>query len=560
MLKSIFIKNIALIDEVSIDFSKGLNILSGETGAGKSIIIDSLAFVLGERADKSLIKSGENSAFVQAVFEFDGDNAFLENGYESDDGIFVVTRTMSVGGKNEIRINGRLASQAVLKQISALLVDIFGQNEHTYLLKPENHLGILDGYNCDKHLLSKVESICLQLDDCNRQLCKFGGDDSERERLVDMLSYQINEIELADLKIGEDDLLLQEKIKAQSVEKISFACSSALNLLNGSGSSLNNISSATNYISQITSIDNEYDDIYQRLNSIKYEVQDISESLSDILTNLSFDQKSLDEIEERLDKIKLLKRKYGGSIEEVLDFCEKAKEKLYQLENADAIISKLKKEKQTLLTFLYEACQQLSNYRRDVAKDFEQKIISELNDLGMKNAVFKVVFNEYPDKQLFSGCSNDGFDVVEFYFSANKGEPVKPLSKIISGGEMSRFMLALKNITAKIEKIPTMVFDEIDTGISGKIAEVVGKKLAKVSHDYQCLVITHLPQIAAMSDEHFLIEKAIEGEKTKTLVRLLDKDGKIDEIARLVAGDIGEYGQLHAKDLIVWADKYKKSL
>ena len=333
-----------------------------------------------------------------------------------------------------------------------------------------------------------------------------------------------------------------------------------MDMLNGQGACLSNVSTSVSYLSQINNIDEEYDSLYQRLNSIKYEIQDIAESLDDILSNLSFDQHELDRIEARLDKIKLLKRKYGGTIQEVLDFYENSKQKLDELQNADHLVEKLKQKKQIALDNLYEASYQLSLYRQKVAVIFEEKIMSELCDLGMKNATFKVVFDEMPKKQEFDGCGVDGFDKVEFYFSANKGEPIKPLSKIISGGEMSRFMLALKNITAKIEKIPTMVFDEIDTGISGKIAEVVAQKLAKVSHDYQCLVITHLPQIAAMSDEHLLIEKFVLDEKTKSSVKSLDENGKINEIARLVAGDIGDYGQLHAKDLIKWANEYKNTL
>ena len=560
MLKSLYIKNIALIEEISIEFSNGLNILSGETGAGKSIIIDSLAFVLGARADKTLIKSGQNSAYVEGVFECKEGNIFEENGFESDDGIFTVARTMSVAGKNEIRINGRLANQAVLKQISASLVDIFGQNEHTFLLKPENHINILDGFDSDKQLLQQVKDASDKVDEINSQFKKFGGNDSERERLIDMLSYQINEIELAELVVGEDEELLAKKKKGQSVEKISHACSSAMDMLNGQGASLANVSASVSYLSQINNLDSEYDSLYQRLNSVKYEIQDIAESLDDILSSLSFDQHELDRIEARLDKIKLLKRKYGATIQDILDFYADSKQKLDELQNADELVAQLKKKKQLALDDLYQAAYQLSLYRQKSALVLEEKIMSELCDLGMKNATFKVVFDDIPQKDTFDGCGANGFDNVEFYFSANKGEPIKPLSKIISGGEMSRFMLALKNITAKIEKIPTMVFDEIDTGISGKIAEVVAQKLAKVSHDYQCLVITHLPQIAAMSDEHLLIEKFVQNEKTKSSVKSLDEQGKIDEIARLVAGDIGEYGQLHAKDLIKWANEYKNKL
>lgn len=560
MIKSLYIKNIALIDETNIEFSNGLNVLSGETGAGKSIVIDALSFVLGARADKTLIKSGETSAFAEAVFQCEENNVFFQNGYVAEDGIFTVSRTMSVAGKNEIRINGRMTSQSVLRQISASLVDVFGQNEQTYLLKQENHLSILDGFGNNQDLLNNVAVLSVELDAVNKQLNKFGGDDSERERLVDMLKFQINEIESAELFEGEEEELLLQKQKAKSIEKITCACSSALNMLSGDGSGLDKVSLSLNHILQIEGLDKEYANISQRLSSVKYELQDICETVEGFLSELRFDQYEMDMLEARLDKLKLLKKKYGGSIKSVLDFCDNAKCKLDELMNADEVIARLREQRHQIISRLYAAAEKLSLYRRDIAKNFEQKIMSELNDLGMKNTTFSVVFSNMPVKDDFAGCGKFGFDSVEFYFSANKGEPIKPLTKIISGGEMSRFMLALKNITATIEKIPTMVFDEIDSGISGKIAEVVGCKLAKISKNYQCIVITHLPQIASMSDDHLLIEKTVSGEKTKTSVTTLNFNGKLKEIGRLVGGDIGEYGELHAKDLIQWADNYKKSL
>lgn len=561
MLKSLYIRNVALISETSIEFTRGLNVLSGETGAGKSIIIDSLAFALGERADKSLIKSGEESAFVEAVFSVpEKDNVFEQNGYESDDGLYVVARTMSVSGKNEIRINGRVTPQGVLKRISAALVDIFSQNQHTYLLKPENHLHILDGFRHDPSLSERVASLSAALDEINAGLGKFGMDDSQRERMLDMLNYQIREIESAEFYIGEDDELQQLRKKGQNAEKISYALSSAIRLLDGDGGALCAVGDAASAMASVSGLDNEYEDIRRRLESTEYELRDLADTLDGLASSLSFDSFEQDRIETRLDKLKLLKKKYGGSLQAVSEFLAEAKAKADEITGSDKIIEKLKKEKEAVLDKLYGAAYGLSAFRREAAAVFSGKIMSELNDLGMKNTSFEVRFGEIPPRERFDGCDKNGFDTAEFYFSANKGEPSKPLAKIISGGEMSRFMLALKNITASIEKIPTMVFDEIDSGISGKIAEVVAKKLARVSSDYQCLVITHLPQIAAMSDEHLLIQKTVNGEKTVTSVTALDENGKIKEIGRLVAGGIGAYGELHAKDLVKWADDYKESV
>lgn len=561
MLKSLFIQNVALIDRASITFSAGLNVLSGETGAGKSIIIDSLAFVLGERADKSLIKSGQSSAFVEAVFDMPPeDNIFEANGYHSDDGLYVVSRTMSVGGKNEIRINSRITPQSVLKQISAALVDIFSQNQHTFLLRQENHLGILDGFACDAVKAEKVTVAAENLADINRRLAKYGMDDSERARMRDMLEYQIKEIESAEIHIGEDEELLALKKKGQSAEKISYSLGSVSNLLDGDGGAIGAVSDAASLMAQISALDPQYEEMRKRLESAKYELRDIADTSEQLASSLNFDSFELDRIENRLDKLKLLKKKYGGSLEAVTDFLRDATSKLEELTGSEKIVAKLEKEKAAATDELYNAALALSEFRREQAKVLQNRIMAELGDLGMKNTVFEVRFSDVPARDGFEGCGKDGFDNVEFYFSANKGEPAKPLAKIISGGEMSRFMLALKNITAKIEKIPTMVFDEIDSGISGKIAEAVAVKLAKVSGDYQCLVITHLPQIAAMSDEHLLIQKQVVGEKTLTSVTALDAEGKIKEIGRLVAGGIGDYGELHAKDLILWAENIKKQI
>ena len=559
MLKSLYIKNIALITEVKIEFEKGLNVLSGETGAGKSIIIDSLAFVLGERADKSLIKSGENDAFVEAVFLCDDEKtqkAFAD--YSEGDELCVISRKMSVQGKNEIRINGRLSSLAALKEITSELVDIFSQNQQTFLLKPENHIEILDGFRQNKELFEKISQSREQLDEINGKLKTFGGDKSERERLIDILSYQIKEISDAELKENEDEMLLAQKQKFQNAEKINYALQNVLNLLyDGQTPSLSQISSAQSFMAQIGKLDEGYQSLADRLESAKYEIQDIAQTAESMMAETSFDSFALDEIESRLDKIKALKRKYGGSIAAVLEFLADSQNKLENIINADAEIEKLNAKREKVLDEMYRAAKSLSEFRKESAKEFEKQIMVELADLGIKNAVFEVNFQPFPERYKFNGCDKNGADIVEFYFSANKGEPKKPLAKIISGGEMSRFMLALKNVTAKIEKIPTMVFDEIDTGISGKIAEVVGQKLCAVSKDYQILVITHLPQIACFSDEHFLIQKSVVGEKTITDVRLLDEEGKINEVARLLGGDIGSYGILHAKDMLFWANEVK---
>ena len=502
MLKSLYIRNVALISETSIEFTRGLNVLSGETGAGKSIIIDSLAFALGERADKSLIKSGEESAFVEAVFSVpEKDNVFEQNGYESDDGLYVVARTMSVSGKNEIRINGRVTPQGVLKRISAALVDIFSQNQHTYLLKPENHLHILDGFRHDPSLSERVASLSAALDEINAGLGKFGVDDSQRERMLDMLNYQIREIESAEFYIGEDDELQQLRKKGQNAEKISYALSSAIRLLDGDGGALCAVGDAASAMASVSGLDNEYEDIRRRLESTEYELRDLADTLDGLASSLSFDSFEQDRIETRLDKLKLLKKKYGGTIDDVLRYREELRARLDEAENSDEKKTVLMKELKSLRSSLLESCSRLTEARTIKAAQLEQAIQKELIDLNFPDSKVAVQVSSLDEP------SANGADQVRFLISTNKGEPLKPLDKIVSGGEMSRIMLAFKNIVSSYDQIPTLIFDEIDTGISGITASIVGNKLREISRSHQVICITHLPQIAAAGDHNFMIHK-----------------------------------------------------
>lgn len=562
MLCQLSIENIALIDKLSLELKDGLNILSGETGAGKSIIIDSLNFVLGERADKSLIRFGTDKASVEAVFE-DYDtpavDAYLEDlGIERED-VLVLRRKMSVDGKNECRINGRISTLSTLKGLTELLVDIHGQHEHQSLLKSANHVTLLDKLGEKKiaTLKEDVENDYKQYTSLKREFARFGNSD-ERERKLDILNFQIGEIEKADVKDGEEDELLTARKRIRNMEKIISALEGAKNLLDGydSQSVSASIKNSVALLNTISSYDESIEPIADRLDLCKVEITDISETLSDMLQKLDFDSRSADKIEERLEVVRNILRKYGGSFESLQRFYEEAVNEAQMLSNATERVEELEKEIEKAAKDLLVSAKKLSEERRKVADKFEKDITKELCDLGMGGSTFKV---DIQKSENVDDISANGMDSVEFMISPNVGEPLKPLAKIISGGEMSRFMLAFKNILAGVDDIGTMVFDEIDTGISGNISQVVSEKMCNISRARQVIAVTHMPSLAAMADNHYLISKSTQNGKTLTHVDLLQDD--TDEVARLIGGnDYSIYAVPHANEMKANAQRYKDSL
>lgn len=559
MLKLLEIQNIALIDNLQLELSNGLNILSGETGAGKSIIIDSFNFVMGERADKSLIRHNQEFAVVQAVFE----NYLTENvekvlneyGIIIDDEL-VLYRKMSVLGKNECRINGRLVTLSVLKELTSNLADIHGQHEHQSLLNPDNHLELLDKFGDEKLVALKniYQNYYSELVDLRAEIGKFTSSE-DRLRKLDILNYQINEIENADLYDGEEEELKQKIKKLSNVERIADSLSMAVNALTkGDFSADNSINSGLNNLYQITEFDDEISGLSDRLSSCAIELKDIADSLEDILSNIEYNADEIENLQNRYDLIKNLERKYGKTIADVLAFLAKCKEEQEFFASSEVELDKLEKKLSQISDLANSSGIKLSEYRKKIANKLTEQIQTELSELGMKNAKFDVEFRE---KTL---CG-DGIDDVEFLISANLGEPLKPLAKVISGGEMSRFMLAMKVILCEIDSIYTMVFDEIDTGISGVIAQVVANKLYKISKNRQVIAVTHLPQLTSMADKHYLIEKNSKDNKTNTNVFLLDYEGSVKEIARLIgSSENSSYGDLHAKEMKINADKLKTTL
>ena len=557
MLKLLEIQNIALINHLKLELSSGLNILSGETGAGKSIIIDSFNFVMGERADKSLIRHNQDFAIVQAVFENYKTKNVLKvmDKYGMDvNEELILYRKMSVQGKNECRVNGKLYNLSVVKELTSNLADIHGQHEHQSLLNPENHIVLLDKFADNKFLSikSNYEDNYDKYIKIKSEISKFTSSE-DRLRKLDILNYQINEIENADLKIGEEEDIKQALKKMSNVQKISENLSFAIESLYKSDYSADNsINNSLGTLNQISEYDEDIEKLQDRLTSCEIELKDISETLEDILSNIEYSEQDVETLQSRYDIIKSLERKYGKTIEEVLVFLEKCiKEKKFY-ENSEHELSKLEQEEKVQLTKTIELANKLSDYRKKVALKLQKDIQTELGELGMKNAMFDVSFEE-------KSLSNDGIDSVEFMISANLGEPLKPLAKVISGGEMSRFMLAMKVILADIDSIYTMVFDEIDTGISGVIASVVANKMYQISKNRQVIAVTHLPQLTAIADKHYLIEKSVTDGKTNTNIYLLDLEGSIKEIARLIAGEKTNYGYLHAKEMKESADKYKEN-
>lgn len=562
MLCQLSIENIALIDKLSLELKDGLNILSGETGAGKSIIIDSLNFVLGERADKSLIRYGTDKASVEAVFEeyiTPAVSSYLDDlGIETED-VLVIRRKMSIDGKNECRINGRISTLSTLKGLTELLVDIHGQHEHQSLLKSANHISLLDklGEKNIEKLKTEVERDFKDYFSLKKEFARFGNSD-ERERKLDILTFQIDEIEKADVKDGEEDELLTARKRIRNMEKIISALEGAKNLLDGydSQSVSASIKNSVSLLSTISSFDDDIQPIADRLDSCKVEITDISETLADMLEKLDFDSRSADKIEERLEVVRSILRKYGGSFESLQKFYDEAKKEANILANAAERVEELEIEIDKAAKKLLGSAKNLSLERRKVADKFEKDIMKELCDLGMSGSTFKV---EMTTKEDVDDISANGMDSVEFMISPNVGEPLKPLAKIISGGEMSRFMLAFKNILAGVDDIGTMVFDEIDTGISGNISQVVSEKMCNISRARQVIAVTHMPSLATMADNHYLISKSTENGKTLTHVDLLDDD--TDEVARLIGGnDYSIYAVPHAKEMKANAQRYKNSL
>lgn len=564
MIISLHIKNIALIQELSIELGKGLNILSGETGAGKSIIIDSLNFVLGDRADRSLIRYGENMARVEVVFENSNpllNDMLVQYGIENEEDFVIINRMMTED-KSECRINGRIVTLSILRNVVGLLVDIHSQNEHQSLMKTSTQIMLLDEYSPKSNeIKAKYTKLLKDYYEYRSNLEQYSTEE-DRNRTIELLKFQIEEIESTIPYDGEEDVLANERTRFYNFQKISTSLNSASEYLDGGMGANAILSHAYSELTSILRYDETLSGLLERLDAINIEVDDISQTIKDKLENEGIDSININSIEKRIEEIRLLKKKYGKTSEEITNFLNEAKDRLYVLENSEkAIASLTRKLEDTSKSLIFNA-RALHALRVESSKAFSFSIVAHLNDLGMKNTVFEIAL-DFPtsDEEILNNLTSNGADKVEFLLSPNLGEPVKPLSKIASGGEMSRFMLALKNVIADIDNIDTLVFDEIDLGISGKIAKEVAKKLYNIAKTRQVIAITHLPQLASMADMHYLISKSIVKDKTITKLELLNEESTYIEIMRLAgSAENSDVGLSHAKEMKGWAYDYKNTV
>lgn len=539
MLDNLQIRNIALIDEAFIDFGKGLNILSGETGAGKSMIIDSVIFLLGGRATKDIIRVGADKATVTGIFNIQNTETVksLEDVgvIVEPDGNLLLMRSINTEGKSVCRINGQAATVGMLKQAAEFLIDIHGQHEHQSLLNPSKHIIQLDKF-CAAELEPQKEllsSAYKQYRSIVKSMSSLSGDERERRHKIDLLQFQVNEIEAAKLYPDEDVDLIEKRKILSSYERLSSYVDEILSLLyedDDDDSALDKISKGITQLSHVCELDKAMEESLSRLESVSAELDDITRDIRLYFGNLESDPRELYRLEKRLDLIYSLKRKYGNSVSEILDYYKKTQEQLEFIKNSEQEIIRLQIEKDKYESQIVQLCDKITQIRQQNALIIQSKIGETLHELGMKDAKFKILISKKKD------FTANGQDDVEFLISANVGEELKPMSKIASGGEMSRVMLALKTVLTDKNENSTFIFDEIDTGVSGRTAQMVAEKLALIATDNQILCITHLPQIAAMADNHFLIEKTSTLEKTITNVTNMDDTEIISELARLTGG------------------------
>lgn len=535
MLSHISIKNFAIIENVEIDFHEGLNIITGETGAGKSIVIEAVSLALGSRADTAFVRSGTDKAIVQLAGTHRGEE-------------YVITREVSAAGKNLCKINGEIVTLNHLNLLCKKLADIHGQYDHQSLLNPDYHIKLIDLYKKEDILPAKqqVAAVFQQYREISSKLKNLIADAAENQRQHDFMEFELKEIKSADLKPGEDDILEEEIALLQNSEHIYENLAGAYELSNSEEfSALGNLKKAVDMIGNINEYSKELSEIHQQMADTYYVFEELCSQIRDLRDRTVFSPEDLDRSISRMELLNSLKRKYNTSIEGLISYGNELEEKLDQVENLDIRKEELTSLQKKCEKDLKAACKKLSKLRKDAAKELQEKILFELAELNFKDAKLSIDFKENPD------FTDNGTDIVEFMISSNKGEKLKPLSKIASGGEMSRIMLAFKKIIGDYDEIPTMIFDEIDTGISGITASIVGKKLKQIAEHHQIICITHLPQIAAFGSYNYKIAKESDDSSTYTTVFQLREDEKVMEIARLLGGiNITETTLQSAKELI----------
>ena len=537
MINTLHIKNIGIIDDLTLNLNEGFNVLTGETGAGKTLIIGSLQILTGGRFSKEMIRTGEKNSFVEMSIS-------VENS-EYEDNTIIVSREININGRNTCKINGRLVTVTELKEFMKKIIDIHGQNENQSVLDLTTHIELLDEYSKEgiKVLKMNYKNAYEKYQQLKTELNKNYGDDKEKQRTLDLLNYQVNEIEDAKLKIGEEEELEEKRKLILSSEKISSNLCEAENQI--SNSTIDSLNVAIKSLEKIEEYNDKYATILSRLRTSYYEIEEASRDISCLNEDIYFDEEEQNQIEERLELINSLKRKYGNNIKEILDYKEQINNQIFEIKNLEDYIQNLKKQKKEIEEVMYDISLKMHEIRLKFAKELSKKINNELADLEMKNAKFSIKV-EFNNENSFN---SNGLDEVEFLISTNFGEEAKSLIKIASGGEMSRIMLAIKTVLADEDKIPIIIFDEIDTGISGVAANSTGEKMKIISKKHQVICVTHLASIAAQGDYNYFVYKEIDGDKTKTKVKQLNEDETIKEIARISSGKISEISISHAKEL-----------
>ena len=535
MLKNLYIENIAVIEKTSIDFSGGLNVLTGETGAGKSIVIDSINAILGNRTSRDLIRNGSESAFVSAEFDEISPKALEtlhEFGFDTDDGTLIIQREISLNSKGKCRINGRPATIGILKAVGTYLINIHGQHESYELMSPELHINYIDKLGNLKNSIDEYAKAYQEYRALKSELDKAEFDEAERNRKIDLLQYQVSELEQADMYIGEFEELKEQRTLIENKEKIANSLNEAHSVLNGgedTGGILEQLENACSCLENITEYMPDCEDVLKRMQSTLYELEDCTSEISGLADSADSDIGSLEEIEDRIDLIQRLSRKYGSTIEEMLQFLDNAKRELEYLERYEENREQLQENCQKALKNAQRLAESLSEKRKEISVQFSARVKEEMTFLDMPNVELVV-------SQKKCALNALGCDDIEILISTNVGEEPKPVAKIASGGELSRMMLAIKNVLADKDDIDTLIFDEVDTGISGSAAQKVGFKLKEVSKNRQVVCVTHLAQIAALADTHFKIHKTVSDGKTYTNVNVLDHDGRKNELARIIGG------------------------
>lgn len=535
MISTLHIKNIGIIDEILIDFSKGLNILTGETGAGKTLIIDALGIVSGGRFSKEMIRKGENHSFVEV-------SIYLPDNPKSIDNNIIISREIFDNGRNTCKINGRLVTVNELKEFMKNIINIHGQNDNQNLLNKENHIKYLDKFLGKEFLNKKLNYTRLYNEyvSINKELKENYGDEKEKQRKLDLLYYQLNEIKNANLKMNEDEELEEQKNLIVNAERISKSLNEADLQINENA--LNALSIAIKRLERIEDINVKYQKTLSSLKSNYYDLQEIAIDLSHYNSDSSFEKSEREEIENRIDEINDLKRKYGNTIGEILNYKQEIEEEINKIENVEEKNKKLKSELDNIEIELEKLGKELHKDREEKGIVLAEKINKELTDLEMPNAKFQISINNV-------NFNKDGIDEVEFMITTNKGEDFKSLIKTASGGEMSRIMLAIKTVLSDIDEVPILIFDEIDTGISGKAGSAVGEKLKTISKKHQVIIVTHLASIAAKGNANYYIYKEVEENNTKTRIKNLNEQEVLEEIARIASGIVSEISLQHAREL-----------